>query len=196
VSAAGVWSPKASWTPPPSPNSWERANGGKARQRGSLPSSRSAVEVRSVRLGPSSAIFRLPGYEATSRLPSANRRRRVVCPCSRLDSPGRRSRRARAAPAPWDAGLARVARISWQAVRSSKTAAGSSRLTPGVRPGWSRKSRTELSRQRPRSRAVPGTRRVQAAMGERGFEPLKAEPTGLQPVPFGHSGTPPRARAL
>src|SRR5262245_44226884 len=28
-------------------------------------------------------------------------------------------------------------------------------------------------------------------MGERGFEPLKAEPTGLQPVPFGHSGTPP-----
>ena len=29
-------------------------------------------------------------------------------------------------------------------------------------------------------------------MGERGFEPLKAEPTGLQPVPFGHSGTPPR----
>ena len=31
-------------------------------------------------------------------------------------------------------------------------------------------------------------------MGERGFEPLKAEPTGLQPVPFGHSGTPPGAR--
>jgi hypothetical protein len=30
-------------------------------------------------------------------------------------------------------------------------------------------------------------------MGERGFEPLKAEPTGLQPVPFGRSGTPPRA---
>src|SRR5262245_22168620 len=28
-------------------------------------------------------------------------------------------------------------------------------------------------------------------MGERGFEPLKAEPTGLQPVPFGHLGTPP-----
>ncbi len=30
-------------------------------------------------------------------------------------------------------------------------------------------------------------------MGERGFEPLKAEPTGLQPVPFGHLGTPPAA---
>ena len=29
-------------------------------------------------------------------------------------------------------------------------------------------------------------------MGEVGFEPTKAEPTGLQPVPFGHSGTPPR----
>ncbi len=28
-------------------------------------------------------------------------------------------------------------------------------------------------------------------MGEGGFEPPKAEPTGLQPVPFGHSGTPP-----
>jgi hypothetical protein len=24
----------------------------------------------------------------------------------------------------------------------------------------------------------------------RGFEPLKAEPAGLQPAPFGHSGTP------
>ena len=34
------------------------------------------------------------------------------------------------------------------------------------------------------------------AVGERGFEPLKAEPTGLQPVPFGHSGTPPDRRAL
>ena len=33
-------------------------------------------------------------------------------------------------------------------------------------------------------------------MGERGFEPLKAEPTGLQPVPFGRSGTPPRRPAL
>jgi hypothetical protein len=30
-------------------------------------------------------------------------------------------------------------------------------------------------------------------VGERGFEPLKAEPTGLQPVPFGHLGTPPAA---
>ncbi len=29
-------------------------------------------------------------------------------------------------------------------------------------------------------------------MGAGGFEPPKAEPTGLQPVPFGHSGTPPR----
>ena len=28
-------------------------------------------------------------------------------------------------------------------------------------------------------------------MGAGGFEPPKAEPTGLQPVPFGHSGTPP-----
>src|SRR4051812_14413447 len=33
-------------------------------------------------------------------------------------------------------------------------------------------------------------------MGERGFEPLKAEPTGLQPVPFGRSGTPPGERAF
>src|SRR6266545_1681663 len=28
-------------------------------------------------------------------------------------------------------------------------------------------------------------------MGAGGFEPPKAEPTGLQPVPFGRSGTPP-----
>jgi MFS family permease len=28
-------------------------------------------------------------------------------------------------------------------------------------------------------------------VGAGGFEPPKAEPTGLQPVPFGHSGTPP-----
>jgi MFS family permease len=31
-------------------------------------------------------------------------------------------------------------------------------------------------------------------MGAGGFEPPKAEPTGLQPVPFGHSGTPPGER--
>ena len=30
-------------------------------------------------------------------------------------------------------------------------------------------------------------------VGAGGFEPPKAEPTGLQPVPFGRSGTPPRA---
>src|SRR5690606_29811507 len=30
----------------------------------------------------------------------------------------------------------------------------------------------------------------------RGFEPLKAEPAGLQPAPFGHSGTPARARIV
>src|SRR3954453_14789593 len=30
-------------------------------------------------------------------------------------------------------------------------------------------------------------------MGAGGFEPPKAEPTGLQPVPFGRSGTPPGA---
>lgn len=28
-------------------------------------------------------------------------------------------------------------------------------------------------------------------VGRDGFEPSKAEPTGLQPVPFGHSGTDP-----
>ena len=33
-------------------------------------------------------------------------------------------------------------------------------------------------------------------VGEVGFEPTKAEPTGLQPVPFGHSGTPPRRRQV
>ena len=33
-------------------------------------------------------------------------------------------------------------------------------------------------------------------MGAGGFEPPKAEPTGLQPVPFGHSGTPPGERGL
>ena len=32
------------------------------------------------------------------------------------------------------------------------------------------------------------------SMGAGGFEPPKAEPTGLQPVPFGHSGTPPGER--
>jgi MFS family permease len=31
-------------------------------------------------------------------------------------------------------------------------------------------------------------------VGAGGFEPPKAEPTGLQPVPFGHSGTPPGER--
>jgi MFS family permease len=31
----------------------------------------------------------------------------------------------------------------------------------------------------------------QSGVGAGGFEPPKAEPTGLQPVPFGHSGTPP-----
>src|SRR5437588_3307053 len=31
-------------------------------------------------------------------------------------------------------------------------------------------------------------------MGAGGFEPPKAEPTGLQPVPFGRSGTPPGTR--
>src|SRR4051794_5431514 len=31
-------------------------------------------------------------------------------------------------------------------------------------------------------------------MGAGGFEPPKAEPTGLQPVPFGRSGTPPGER--
>jgi hypothetical protein len=30
-----------------------------------------------------------------------------------------------------------------------------------------------------------------AGVGAGGFEPPKAEPTGLQPVPFGRSGTPP-----
>ncbi len=34
----------------------------------------------------------------------------------------------------------------------------------------------------------------QKGMGAGGFEPPKAEPTGLQPVPFGHSGTPPGER--
>src|SRR5262249_14357192 len=33
-------------------------------------------------------------------------------------------------------------------------------------------------------------------VGAGGFEPPKAEPTGLQPVPFGRSGTPPRAGGL
>ena len=52
-------------------------------------------------------------------------------------------------------------------------------------------------RQRRQAPAEPGRARLVVAparrvMGERGFEPLKAEPTGLQPVPFGHSGTPPR----
>src|SRR6187549_2175372 len=43
-----------------------------------------------------------------------------------------------------------------------------------------------------RSRALPGPATVaRCVVGERGFEPLKAEPTGLQPVPFGHLGTPP-----
>ena len=31
------------------------------------------------------------------------------------------------------------------------------------------------------------------AMGGAGFEPAKAEPTGLQPVPFDRSGIPPCA---
>jgi hypothetical protein len=33
-------------------------------------------------------------------------------------------------------------------------------------------------------------------MQGRGFEPLKAEPAGLQPAPFGHSGTPARLRSV
>ena len=31
-------------------------------------------------------------------------------------------------------------------------------------------------------------------VGDGGFEPPKAKPTGLQPVPFGHSGNPPENR--
>jgi MFS family permease len=38
--------------------------------------------------------------------------------------------------------------------------------------------------------------RLKDNMGAGGFEPPKAEPTGLQPVPFGHSGTPPGNRRL
>ena len=38
--------------------------------------------------------------------------------------------------------------------------------------------------------------RARTKMGERGFEPLKAEPAGLQPAPFGHSGTPARLRSV
>src|SRR4051794_21040957 len=34
------------------------------------------------------------------------------------------------------------------------------------------------------------------SMQGRGFEPLKAEPAGLQPAPFGHSGTPARLRSV
>ena len=33
-------------------------------------------------------------------------------------------------------------------------------------------------------------------VGRDGFEPSKAEPTGLQPVPFGHSGTDPERETL
>gem|GEM_PF-1301830 len=33
-------------------------------------------------------------------------------------------------------------------------------------------------------------------VGRDGFEPSKAEPTGLQPVPFGHSGTDPEGGNL
>ena len=37
------------------------------------------------------------------------------------------------------------------------------------------------------------TRKFQLLMVEgEGFEPSKAEPTDLQSVPFGHSGTPPK----
>ena len=36
--------------------------------------------------------------------------------------------------------------------------------------------------------------RESKGVGAGGFEPPKAEPTGLQPVPFGHSGTPPGER--
>ena len=43
-----------------------------------------------------------------------------------------------------------------------------------------------------------GTDRVGlgSLMQGRGFEPLKAEPAGLQPAPFGHSGTPARLRSV
>lgn len=33
-------------------------------------------------------------------------------------------------------------------------------------------------------------------VGRGGFEPPKAMPTGLQPVPFGHSGTDPQDRRI
>ena len=36
------------------------------------------------------------------------------------------------------------------------------------------------------------THEASVIMQGRGFEPLKAEPAGLQPAPFGHSGTPAR----
>jgi hypothetical protein len=70
--------------------------------------------------------------------------------------------------------------------RLSATRIGLTRRQAPAEPGYARaESGPAQARQAPRR-----------VMGERGFEPLKAEPTGLQPVPFGHSGTPPRARAL
>ncbi len=43
----------------------------------------------------------------------------------------------------------------------------------------------------PLSYPGPGWFRAQDMVGRGGFEPPKAEPTDLQSVPFGHSGTPP-----
>src|SRR4051812_44028804 len=38
---------------------------------------------------------------------------------------------------------------------------------------------------------MSGSARAEVSMVGAGFEPAKAEPTGLQPVPFDRSGTPP-----
>src|SRR3954453_10857750 len=68
------------------------------------------------------------------------------------------------------------------------------RIAPGGtgRSGQSRE-RSEGLLSWPSPRPVLGTEHGESLMGAGGFEPPKAEPTGLQPDPFGRSGTPPRA---
>lgn len=69
------------------------------------------------------------------------------------------------------------------------------RLGCGPCPGGRDRTTTLHRHQTAEPPAPPDTARTtrwRAWMGEGGFEPPKAEPTGLQPVPFGHSGTPPK----
>ena len=95
---------------------------------------------------------------------------------------------------------------------TGSTSHGACRSARPVSPPPHGLSRGKRARSASRTRAPPRARWIAVAdpagpapttrtskrsiMQGRGFEPLKAEPAGLQPAPFGHSGTPARLRSV